>query len=160
MITLDGWEVPGYETKVKCGFKLAGEDLSGAGSFLINADNGIKAAILTVTTKVPFVDVSKLEELVTKAKALDENGARVPYTINSDVASAFKVRKAKFDGEVLATEEDDVKAWTIAFKLTELLSKSEREQQQLDATAVSNTQSVSSDGHNAVQDKFTEQDGP
>ncbi|WP_299002301.1 hypothetical protein [uncultured Shewanella sp.] len=160
MITLNGWQVPGYETKVKCGFKLAGEDLSGAGSFLINADNGIKAAILTVTTKVPFVDVTQLKELVTKAKALDENGARVAYTINCDVASAFKVRKAKFDGEVSAIEEDEAKAWMVSFRLTELLSKSEREQQQLDKTAISNTQVVASDGHNEVQDKFAAQDGP
>ena len=62
MIAINGWQVPGYETKVNCGLKLPNEDLSGAGSYLINVDLGVKAAVLTVTTKVPMVDQAQLEE--------------------------------------------------------------------------------------------------
>lgn len=160
MISINGWQVPGYETRINCGFKLAGEDLSGAGSFLISADNGIKAAVLSVTTKVPFVDSSELAELITRSKALDESGARIVSTVNSDVATAFKVRKVKFDGEVKATEMEDVKGWSVNFKLLEVLSKSEREQQQLDQTASNNTSPQAADGHNNVQQQFDKAVGP
>lgn len=154
MISINGWQVPGYETRVNCGFKLAGEDLSGAGSFLISADNGIKAAVLSVSTKIPFVDESELGKLITLSKELDADGARVVSTVNSSVASAFKVRKVKFDGEVKATEIEDEKAWLVTFKLLEILSKSEREQQQLDQVANNNITAQAVDGHNNVQQQF------
>ena len=159
-ISLDSWQVPGYQTKVNCGFKLAGEDLSGGGSYLVNSDNGVKAAVLSVVTHIPFVDKSELAELVTKSKSLDENGARVIRTVNSDVSEAFKVRKVKFDGQVKAVEDEEVKAWVVTFKLLEVLSKSEREQQQLDGKAVENTQTQAVDGHNSVQQSFDNSAGP
>lgn len=159
MISLNGWQVPGYETKIKCGFKLAGDDLSGFGSFSLASDNGVKPAILSVVTKIPFVDKSELAELVTKAKALDENGARMISTVNCDVAESFKVRKVKFDGELNAVEDDNMKAWVVSFRLLEVLSKSEREQQQLDGTAQENTQAQSTDGHNSLQQQFENVEG-
>lgn len=159
MIALDGWQVPGYETKIKCGFKLAGEDLSGFGSFSLSSDNGVKPAILSVVTKIPFVDKSQLAELITKAKALDENGARMISTVNCDVAESFKVRKVKFDGELNAIEDDSMKAWVVSFKLLEVLSTSEREQQQLDNIAQENAQMQSTDGHNSLQQQFDHVEG-
>jgi len=160
MIYIGDWQVPGYETRVNCGFKLAGEDLSGAGSFLISTDAGVKAAVLSVTTKIPFIESSGLAKLINKSKALDENGARIVSIVNSDVATAFKVRKVKFDGEIKATELEDVKAWSVSFKLLEVISKSEREQQQLDAKANSNTKPQAKDGHNNVQAQFEKVTGP
>lgn len=154
MISINGWQVPGYDTKINCGVKLAGEDLSGAGSYLISTDSGVKAAVLSVTTNIPFVDHKELAQLITKAKDLDENGARKIYTVNSDVASAYKVRKVKFDGEVKTNEAEDVKGWIITFKLLEVLSKSEREQQQLDNKTNSNINAQVNDGHNNVLEQF------
>lgn len=159
MISIQGWQVPGYDTKINCGVKLAGEDLSGAGSYLISTDNGVKAAVLSVTTNIPFVDQKELEQLITKAKELDENGARRIYTVNSDVASAYKVRKVKFDGEVKTNESEDVKGWIVTFKLLEVLSKSEREQQQLDNKTNSNINAQVSDGHNNVLAQFEQVTG-
>jgi hypothetical protein len=97
---------------------------------------------------------------VTKSKALDDNGARVIYTVNSDVTEAFKVRKVKFDGDVKANDDEEVKGWVVTFKLLEVLSKSEREQQQLDGKAAENTQAQSVDGHNTVQQSFENAAGP
>jgi hypothetical protein len=160
MIALDGWQVPGYETKIKCSFKLAGEDLSGYGSLSMSSDNGVKPALLSVTTKIPFNEKSDLARLISKAKELDANGARVIRTVNCDVAESFKVRKAKFDGEMSATEDDEVKAWSVSFKLLEVMSKSEREQLQLDSEASNNTTPQSNDGHNALQQQFESVEGP
>lgn len=160
MIALDGWQVPGYETKVRCGFKLAGEDLSGAGSFLITTDNGVKASVLSVTTKVAFIEKDLLAELITKSKQLDENAARVLHTVNCDIAEVFKVRKVKFDGEIKAVEDEQVKAWNVSFNLLEVLSKSEREQQQIDSNAASNVETQANDGHNSVQEQFENAKGP
>jgi hypothetical protein len=159
-ISLNSWQVPGYETKVNCGFKLAGEDLSGGGSYLVSADNGVKASIVSVATKIAYVDNRELAELVTKSKALDENGARIIYTINSDITEAFKVRKVKFDGDVKANDDEEVKGWVVTFKLLEVLSKSEREQQQLDGKSVENTKTQAVDGHNSVQQSFDNAVGP
>jgi len=159
MISLNGWQVPGYETKIKCGFKLAGDDLSGFGSFSLASDNGVKPAILSVVTKIPFVDKSQLADLVTRAKELDGNGARIISTVNCDVAESFKVRKVKFDGELNAVEDDSMKAWVVNFRLLEVLSKSEREQQQLDGIAQENAHAQSTDGHNSLQQQFENVEG-
>ncbi len=160
MIALEGWQVPGYETKVRCGFKLAGEDLSGAGSFLITTDNGVKASVLSVTTKVAFIDKDLLTELITKSKQLGKNGERLLHTVNCDIAEVFKVRKVKFDGEIKAVEDEQVKAWNVSFNLLEVLSKSEREQQQIDSNAAKNVETQANDGHNSVQEQFENAKGP
>jgi len=160
MIALDGWQVPGYETRIKCSFKLAGEDLSGYGSLTLSSDNGVKPAVLSVTTKIPFNEKSDLAKLISKAKELDEHGARMIRTVNCDVAESFKVRKAKFDGEMSATEDDEMKSWIISFNLLEVMSKSDREQLQLDVEASNNTAPQSSDGHNSLQQQFENVEGP
>ncbi|MCF6442360.1 hypothetical protein L1077_23310 [Pseudoalteromonas luteoviolacea] len=160
MISIDGWQVPGYDTKVSAGIKLAGSDLSGFGSFSLSADNGVKPGVLNVKTKIAFVDSNELASLITKAKALDENGARVEYTINNDLAEAYKIRKAKFDGEVKATELEDLKGWQVSFKLLEVRSVSEREQQQLDETSNQVSEQQSTDSQAQIQQKFEQVEGP
>lgn len=160
MITIGGWQVPGYSTKINCGFKLAGDDLSGYGSFSMSSDNGVKAAVLSVVTHIPFIDKTELAELVTKSKTLDANGARAVMTVNSDVSESFKVRKVKFDGEVKAVEDEEVKAWVVSFKLLEVLSTAERNQQQIDGTAAENTKTQAVDGHNSIQQQFDKVAGP
>ncbi|CAM3319862.1 hypothetical protein MOVI109754_23205 [Moritella viscosa] len=80
--------------------------------------------------------------------------------MNCDVAESFKVRKTKFDGEMSATEDEEVKAWIVSFNLLEVMSKSEREQLQLDGEASNNTTPQSTDGHNSLQQQFENVDGP
>nr|WP_244951652.1 hypothetical protein [Pseudoalteromonas luteoviolacea] len=160
MISIDGWQVPGYETRVNAGVKLAGGDLSGFGSFALSSDNGVKPAILTVKTKIAHADETDLAALITKAKALDENGARTVYTINNDLAEAYKIRKAKFDGEVKTTELEDVRGWQITFKLLEVRSVSEREQQQLDETSNQASEQQATDAQTQVQQQFEQVEGP
>jgi hypothetical protein len=159
-ISINGWQIPGYDTKVSAGVKLAGGDLSGFSSFALSSDNGVKPATLTVKTKIALVDAAELADLIGKAKALDEHGARTEYTINNSVAEAYKIRKAKFDGEVKATELDDVKAWQVVFKLLEVKSVSEREQQHIDKTANSNSTKQANTGHEQVQQQFEQVEGP
>jgi len=88
-ISIDGWQVPGFNTKVNAGVQLAGEDLSGGGSFGLSSDDGVKPGVLTVSTKIPFTKLDQLTELIDRSKALDENGARVVRTVNSDIAKAI-----------------------------------------------------------------------
>lgn len=159
-ISIDGWQVPGYEITVGACVKLEGEDLSGYGSFALSSDNGVKPGVLNVSTKIPFVDADQLTKLVNMAKELDKNGARVERTINSDVAKAYKIRKAKFDGMVKTKEEKEVKAWLVTFNLLEVQSKSEREQQQIDGNAAQSNSSQSNQGHANVQAAFESAEGP
>jgi len=159
-ISLDGWNVPGYETRLNAGIKLAGGDMSGFGSFALSSDQGVKPATLSVNTKIPFIDESDLALLISKAKALDENGARVVYTITNTLAAAYKIRKAKFDGDVNASEIEDVKAWQVTFKLVEVQSVSEREQQQLDEQASISAEPQATTSNDDVQNKFNEVEGP
>lgn len=160
MISIDGWRVPGYETKVGCGVKLASADLSGYGSFTLNSDEGVKPSVVSVTTKIPFIDSAELADLITMAKGMDDNGAKIVRTINSDLTQAYKVRKAIFDGDVKAVEDEEVKAWIVTFKLLEKLSTAERTQQQIDGTAAENSQTQAIDGHNSVQQAFENSEGP
>lgn len=160
MITLNGWQVPGYEIRINCGIKLPSDDLSGFGSFALSSDKGVKPGVITVNTKIPFVDASELAELVGQAKSIDENGARTVFTINSDITQAYKIRKAKFNGEVKATELEEVKAWQVTFKLLEVLSTAERSQQQIDGKAKENSQTQAVDGHTTVQTAFEKSEGP
>ncbi|MDK2595198.1 hypothetical protein [Pseudoalteromonas obscura] len=160
MIAIDGWQVPGFDTQVNAGVKLAGDDMSGFGSFALSSDNGVKPGVLTVKTKIAHTDENDLAALITKAKALDENGARVTYTVNNSLAEAYKIRKAKFDGEVKATDLEDVKGWQITFKLLEVRSVSEREQQQLDETSNQASEQQSTDAQSQVQQQFEQVDGP
>ena len=160
MIAIDGWQIPGYDTQVNAGVKLAGGDMSGFGSFALSSDNGVKPGVLTIKTKIAHADETDLAALITKAKALDENGARVTYTVNNALAEAYKIRKAKFDGEVKATEINDVKGWQVTFKLLEVRSISEREQQQLDTTANQNSQTQSTESHTQIQQQFENIEGP
>ncbi|TMS86217.1 hypothetical protein CWB69_20435, partial [Pseudoalteromonas sp. S980] len=114
----------------------------------------------TVNTKIPFNESASLALLISKAKALDENGARIIYTVNNELAAAYKIRKAKFDGEAKATELEDKRAWQVTFKLVEVQSVSEREQQQLDEQATENAQPQASTSNDDVQNKFNEVEGP
>ena len=153
-ISIDGWQVPGYDTKVNADVMLASQDLSGIGSFTLSSDDGVKPCYLSVSTKIPFVKADQLAELVTKAKALDENGARIVRTVTSTVATAYKIRKAKFDGHIKTSEDEKLKMWLVTFKLIEVKSKSEREQQQIDGQASENINSQANDGHANIQQQF------
>lgn len=160
MIALDSWRVPGYETKIKVSMPLPNEDLSGLGSFTLDGEEGVKPAIVNVITKIKFNEANDLEALVTKAKALDDNGARVIYTISSDVTSAYKIRKGKFHGEVSATPHDEQHLWIVQFKLKEQLSTGERVQQQMDGTAAENSTAQATSGHNNIVNAFANVEGP
>lgn len=159
-ISIDGWQVPGFDTKVNAGVQLAGEDLSGGGSFGLSSDDGVKPGVLSVSTKVPFTELEQLTELIDRSKALDENGARVVRTVNSNIAKAYKIRKAKFDGDVKANEDEILQLWQVSFKLLEVKSKSEREQQQIDGQASENASSQANSGHANIQQQFEKATGP
>lgn len=153
-ISIDGWQVPGFDIKVHADVRLEGQDLSGNGSFGLSSDDGVKPCFLTVSTKIPFYQSDQLAELIDKAKALDENGARVIRTVSSVIAKAYKIRKAKFDGHVKSTEDEGLRLWQVNFRLLEVKSKSEREQQQLDGQASENASSQANDGHATVLQQF------
>jgi hypothetical protein len=160
MMLIDGWKVPGYDIKVNAGVQLAGQDLSGSGSLDLSSDDGVKAGVLTVSTKVSFTQLAQLTTLIDMAKALDENGARLVRTVNSDLAKAYKIRKAKFDGEIKANEDEQLRLWSVSFKLLEVKSKSEREQQQIDGQTSENNNAQATDGHTNIQQQFDKAVGP
>jgi hypothetical protein len=140
--------------------RIDGQDLSGNGSFTLHSDDGVKPCFLSVATKIPFKKSDQLAELVDKAKALDENGARILRTISSDIAKAYKIRKAKFDGHVKATEDEELRVWLVNFRLIEVISKSEREQQQIDGQASENINAQANNGHDNIQQQFENVTGP
>lgn len=159
-ISIDGWQVPGFNIKVNADIEMPNQDLSGLGSFTLSSESGVKPCYLSVSTKIPFTKADQLAELITKAKALDENGARIIRTVTSAVATAYKIRKAKFDGHVKTSEDEQLKMWLVTFKLIEVTSKSEREQQQLDGQALENINSQANDGHANIQKQFENVEGP
>ena len=118
------------------------------------------AALINDIWTLPFYKVDQLAQLIDRAKALGEYGERVVRTVNSNVAKAYKIRKAKFDGEVKASEDELLRVWLVTFRLIEVKSKSEREQQQIDGQAGENVNGQATSGHANIQQQFEKAVGP
>ena len=161
MIALDGKRLPGTDYKIDANFLLPSSDDSGTGSFGFSSDTGNKPKILTLKCIIAFDDNNDLQSIIDLASSVDENGARKEYTVTNDLATQYRIRRAKFDTEIKATEDTQgLKAWHVSFKLKEVQTVPEAKQQQIDNTAQDNSQSATTDAHENIQQQFDKVDGP
>ena len=154
MIALDDNQVPGHNQKVHSSFDLAGEDLSGAGSFAVESEEGVKPKVLKVTTVIDARNPRDLASIIEWAEAEQSHGERKVYVITNELAQAMKIRKAKFSGLVSVKEHAQLKAWNVSFKLIEVLSVAERRQLQQDEINDKNTTSIAAQGHSDIIANF------
>ncbi|OBU16352.1 hypothetical protein AYY19_04120 [Photobacterium aquimaris] len=56
---------------------------------------------------------------------------RQTYTIGCDIARVLNIRKVRFSGRIVATEQENIRAWKISFTLVEVDSPSEATERQL-----------------------------
>lgn len=64
-------------------------------------------------------------------KEIHTRVVRQTYTIGCDIARVLNIRKVRFSGRITATEQENIRAWQVTFRLVEVESPSEVMEQQL-----------------------------
>lgn len=133
---LNDYTLPNKELRVTMEMRIEAENLGAQTSGTDSAHKGFKPQQFMVSLLIPFVDVDDLTRLIAVAKATQENGALVVYTITDELANALKVRRVRFTDSFYVREAPGLKAWNVQFSLVEFNSVSEKtEQRQKTATA-------------------------
>ena len=125
MITLNGETVPGHNMQLRCGFRLADEELSGQSASTARAEQGIKPQTLNVTLDIMQNAPDELTRLISMVRAVDINGVRTVYSIVNDLAAACKVHYVVFTDNFTVNESDSVRIWRVNFVLAERESRAE-----------------------------------
>jgi hypothetical protein len=118
--------VPGTDMIVNGGFDYANDSLAGESSGTETANKGIKPKSFTVSLKIPYDDANDLTALVRIAEAVDASGSQVVYDVVDITLNTFNVRKARFDRNFRASENESIMAWDVSFSLTEVSSTAEK----------------------------------
>ncbi|SHO57903.1 baseplate complex protein [Vibrio quintilis] len=105
------------------------QDMSGQSCNTDDAEQGEKAAKLSVTGLISFTDIEQLKTLEAMSAAKTETGDRKIYRVVDDLANAFKIREVKFSGRFSAEQQSDVMAWQVSFSLREHKSAAEQKEQ-------------------------------
>lgn len=127
-IHLNGTKIPGHNQKVSVQLNLAGEDMSGQGSYTPQAETGDKPKEISVSTSIRFVDEADLTRLITLAEAKNASDERMIYNVINTTANAMSIRQVRFQGSVQVREDESLKLWLISFNLIEYRSVSEKKQ--------------------------------
>lgn len=146
-LALNGELIQLKNCKISLQQNLADNDQSGQTSATLTAEQGDKSKELMVSGLIPFSDAQKLSRLFELATAKDGVGNRVIYRVGCELASAVKIRQAKFFGQVSAPEHQSLLAWNVSFSLREYLSVPEvaeirRELPEASAQTTDNTVAV------------------
>ncbi|WP_158144901.1 DNA-binding protein [Vibrio metschnikovii] len=129
MFALDGKTFNIKNLQVHFDRDFKSEDMSGMSSFAMLSEQGDKPASLQVTGLIAFKDINQLADLQSMSSDKDDNGDRKLYRIVNELANAFNIREAKFNGKFSATEHDKLMAWNVSFRLVEQRSVAEQKEQ-------------------------------
>ena len=146
-LRLGNYNVPGYNLKVTGGMEIYEEDLSGDTSGTDTAHKGIKPKTLSVTLNIKFKEESQLQELIRVLEAKDSTGEMKVYTVANLTANAGGITQVKCCERVEWVEQENLRAWSVTFKLREHLSVPEKvELRQKGAAAVVENESGQATG--------------
>ncbi|WP_319780785.1 hypothetical protein [Maridesulfovibrio sp.] len=146
-LRLGSYNVPGYNLKVTGGMEIYEEDLSGETSGTDTAHKGIKPKTLSVSLNIRFKDDTKLQKLISVLETKDSTGEMQVYTIANLTANAGGITQVKCFERVEWTEQENLRAWSVTFKLREHLSVPEKvELRQKGAAAVVENESGQATG--------------
>lgn len=121
-LVLGGQKIIGHDIKVAATLPIAGEDISGQSSYSDSAETGDKPKQIAVNLQITFNQAEALTRLVNLAEAKDGVGRRETYTIQNPTAQAMRIRKVKFQGDMSVREDESLRLWRIAFRLSEVRS--------------------------------------
>lgn len=139
-IYLNRVKVPGYDQKVAVQLNLAGEDMSGQGSYTPQAETGDKPKEVSVSLQIKFVDEADLSSLVALAESKNTNDERTIYNILNNTANAMNIRQVRFQGSVNVREDESLQLWSISFSLIEYRSVPEKKQARVKGNEISQQQ--------------------
>lgn len=128
MFALDGQTFAIKNLLVSFEREFKSQDMSGQSSSTGDADQGEKAATLSVSGLIAFRDLEQLVMLESMSSAKDDNGDRKIYRVVNDLASAFKIRQVKFVGKFSSVQQDNPLAWRVSFTLREYNSIAEQKE--------------------------------
>jgi hypothetical protein len=121
-LVLGGKKIIGHDIKLSATLPISTEDISGQSSYSDSAETGDKPKQLAVNMMIKFDQMSALSDLVTLAEAKDEIGRRSTYGIQNQTAEGMRIRLVKFQGDMTVREDESLKLWRIAFRLSEVRS--------------------------------------
>lgn len=158
-LLIDGKVLPGHEISISGEMSVTGEDMSGGGAVTADADTGVKPQSITVVTKIRFADKNQLSFIYKLARAVDELGQRVIYTLVSDYTDAVDMRQAIFKGTVSARQDGTLHRWIVSFTMKEHQSVPEKVEQQAQAKTKpeTDTDQQTSDGQEVSAPEASEQ---
>ena len=133
---LNNYRVPQKNRIVSLSAPLPAQDISGQTASTTTVDKGQKAQELSVTLTLNFTEAAELNALQTVARAKDDNGDPVIYTVVDPLAKAMNIRQVKFVGTFRVNESQGQQAWAISFTLSEHLSVAEKKEQRQQAAQV------------------------
>lgn len=120
-------KIPGHDLKVTISLPLAGEDMSGQGSYTPQAETGNKAKEINVSLYIKHNEADKLQLLTRLAEAVNGAGERMIYNVQHAGANAMNIRQACFQGQFSVRDDyGGHKQWSISFSLIEYRSVSEK----------------------------------
>lgn len=127
-IFLNQVRVPGFNEKVSVQLNLAGEDMSGQGSYTPQAETGDKAKEMSVSCQIRMADAGDLKRLMGLAESQNVSGERTIYNVLNKTANAMGMRQVRFQGSVQVREDESLKLWLISFSLIEYKSSAEKKE--------------------------------
>ena len=127
-IYLNQTKVPGTNVKVSAQLHLAGEDMSGQGSYTPQAETGDKAKEVNVSLQIRMADVGDLRRLMAMAEAKSSASERLVYRIINETANAMGIREVRFQGSVQVREDEGLRLWLVSFSLIEYRSAAEKKE--------------------------------
>ncbi len=135
-IYLNQTRVPGFNEKVSVQLHLAGEDMSGQGSYTPQAETGDKAKEISVSLQIRMVDAADLRRLTAMAEARNSANERMIYQVVNATANAMGIRQVRFQGSVQVREDEALQLWSIGFNLIEYRSAAEKKDARASGLAV------------------------
>lgn len=141
---LNNQKIKGSGLKLSATLPIAGSDVSGQSSLAATSETGNKAKIVNVKLNIKYVNHPDLTDLIILAEDKTNKGARETYSIKNDTASALRIRRVRFKGDLNVNEDDSLQLWQVSFKLIEVLSVPEAVGKRVENQAVTDQSPVDS----------------
>lgn len=154
MIYLDGEQIKGHDIKIAWSFKLPVADLSGASSYGLKSEEGLKPCVISVKLSINKDKPEHLTELNKLVSKVDSNGNRAQYSLVNETADLLNVRTVIFTSKFDVKDDQEYDRWNIEFALLQVRSTAEKTQQRIDAKAAQNTQTQAAPAHDELINAF------
>lgn len=129
ILALNGEKIYMDNMSITLSLQFEEKDKSGQTSSTSTTEQGTKAKELRVSGLIPYKNAKQLNRLFALAEATNANQGRQRYRVSNATALAVNFREGIFSGNINASEQKGIMAWSVQFSLREQLSVSEKKQE-------------------------------